>query len=69
MACGHSLFTTKYAPTVRDFLAVKVPLDERGVFDLFCWEVGNPTCQITIQVHTGDLITQSVTHTMTGVYQ
>ena len=44
VAYGHKLFTTKYAPTVRDFLAVKVPLDESGVFDLLCCEVANPTC-------------------------
>ena len=46
VAYGHKLFTTKYAPTVRDFLAVKVPLDESGVFDLLCCEVANPTWHV-----------------------
>ena len=45
MAYGYRLFTTKYPPTVRDFLAVKVPLDESGVFVLFFWEVASPTCE------------------------
>jgi len=51
------LFTTKYAPTVRDFLAVRVPLDESGVFSLFCWEVVSPTFEHILG-------TLSVTHFM-----